>query len=187
MQWNDEQLNGEGYVEWYPFAHPQLGKVELGGWHRLYTWWNPPPALLEQEVARFPQWLVWHLLISPLLELYSADVLLLGNDLYRVRMVVQNTGWLPSYVTQIALEKQRVRGCLCKISLPEGATLVSGKEQEDVGQLEGRAYKSLLPHADPTDERAKAEWIVRAAAGSVVHLMACHDRAGVIRAELKLG
>ena len=23
---------GEGYVDWYPFEHPQLGQVELGGW-----------------------------------------------------------------------------------------------------------------------------------------------------------
>ena len=30
--WNDEQLGGKGFVDWYPFDHPQLGRVELGGW-----------------------------------------------------------------------------------------------------------------------------------------------------------
>ena len=32
-----------GLVPWYEFDHPQLGKVELGGWDILYTWRNPPP------------------------------------------------------------------------------------------------------------------------------------------------
>ena len=33
---------GEGYVDWYPFEHPQLGPVELGGWDIVRFWFNPP-------------------------------------------------------------------------------------------------------------------------------------------------
>src|SRR4051812_33854961 len=54
LKWNDEVLGGQGFIDWYAFDHPQLGAVELGGWDTLYTWSNPPPALLEQEIARFP-------------------------------------------------------------------------------------------------------------------------------------
>ena len=32
LKWSDEVLDGKGYVDWYPFEHPQLGPVELGGW-----------------------------------------------------------------------------------------------------------------------------------------------------------
>lgn len=32
LKWNDEILKGRGYVDWYPYKHPQLGNVELGGW-----------------------------------------------------------------------------------------------------------------------------------------------------------
>ena len=32
LRWSDEQLDGKGYIEWYPFEHDQLGEVELGGW-----------------------------------------------------------------------------------------------------------------------------------------------------------
>ena len=28
MKWNDEVLGGKGFVNWYEFDHPQLGKVE---------------------------------------------------------------------------------------------------------------------------------------------------------------
>ncbi|MDZ8051833.1 MAG: M14 family metallopeptidase [Aulosira sp. ZfuVER01] len=189
LRWNDEQLSGQGYVDWYTFNHPQLGQVELGGWDAMYAWSNPPPEFLEKEIARFPDWLVWHLLISPRLEIYEASVRNLGNDLYLVRLVVQNAGWLPTYVTQKALEKKLVRGCICEIELPDRATLEIGKICEELGQLEGRAYQPSYPtrrQSDPTQDRAKVEWVVRGTLGSTVKLLARHERAGVVHTEVKL-
>ena len=79
LKWSDEQLEGKGYIDWYEFEHPQLGKVELGGWDVLYSWRNPPPHLLEKEIAPFADWMVWHLLISPKLEQQSLQVKDLGR------------------------------------------------------------------------------------------------------------
>lgn len=189
LRWSDEKLGGKGYIDWYPFEHPQLGKVELGGWDGMYAWSNPPPEFLEKEIARFPDWLVWHLLISPRLEIYEASINKLGDSTYRIRLVVHNTGWLPTYVTEKALEKKLVRGCICEIELPPGATLETGKPREDLGQLEGRAYKPSAPfrkQADPTKDRAKVEWVVRATQGGIVRLMVKCDRAGVVRKEVTL-
>ncbi|MBI5653929.1 MAG: carboxypeptidase [Chloroflexi bacterium] len=190
LKWSDEKLGGKGYVTWYPFDHPQLGKVELGGWNALYAFRNPPPEFLEKEIAPFADWLVWHLLISPKLELFDVESKSLGANAYRVRMVVHNTGWLPTYITKKAIEKKSVRGIVCEIELPEGATLETGKPREELGQLEGRAYKSVAPVgwavADPTDDRVKVEWVVRAPNGGVVKLIARHERAGTVRAEIKL-
>lgn len=189
LRWSDEKLAGKGYVDWYPFEHPQLGKVELGGWNGMYAWSNPPPQFLEKEIARFPNWVIWHLLISPRLEIYEASVSKLGNDTYRIRLVVHNTGWLPTNVTEKALEKKLVRGCICEIELPEGATLETGKLREELGQLEGRAYKPSAPfrkQADTTTDRAKVEWVVRAKEGGVVRLMVKCVRAGVVRTEVTL-
>ncbi len=189
LKWSDEVLGGRGYVDWYPFEHPQLGRVELGGWDMLYAWRNPPPEFLEKEVALFPDWLVWHLLISPKLEVYEATVEPLGDALYKVRLVVQNTGWLPTYITKKALEKKLVRGVIAEIELPDGATLRTGKPREELGQLEGRAYKPSAVtfwSADPTDDRAKVEWVVHAPQGGTVRLTARHERAGVVRVECPL-
>jgi murein tripeptide amidase MpaA len=188
LRWSDEELDGRGYVDWYPFEHPQLGEVELGGWHQIAAFRNPPPQYLEEEVARFPQWLLWSLLISPRLELYEVSAKPLGEDAYRVRLVVQNTGWLPSYVTKKALEKKVVRDLVCEIELPEGASLETGEPREEVGQLEGRAYERAFPSGDDaTDDRVKVTWTVRAPAGGVVKLTARHQRAGTVTAELELG
>ena len=71
LKWSDEVLDRKGYVDWYPFDHPALGKVELGGWDHLYAWRNPPPQFLEKEIAPFADWLIWHLLIAPRLEIYE--------------------------------------------------------------------------------------------------------------------
>lgn len=187
LKWSDEALRGKGYVDWYPFDHPQLGQVELGGWDRLYAFSNPPPEFLEKEVALFPEWLVWHLLISPCLELYEVSTKPLGDDAYRVRLVVQNSGWLPTYITKKALEKKLVRGVVCEIELPEGATLETGKQREELGQLEGRAYKPSFSRADDaTEDRAKVEWVVRSAKGGTVKITARHERAGAVVAAVEL-
>ncbi|MCL6535892.1 MAG: carboxypeptidase [Armatimonadetes bacterium] len=189
LKWSDEVLGGRGYVDWYPFEHPQLGKVELGGWDMLYAWRNPPPEFLEKEVALFPDWLVWRLLIAPKLAVYEATVEPLGDALYKVRLVVQNTGWLPTYITKKALEKKLVRGVIAEIELPDGATLQLGKPREELGQLEGRAYKPSAANVwntDTTDDRAKVEWVVHAPQGGTVRLTARHERAGVVRVECPL-
>jgi murein tripeptide amidase MpaA len=187
LKWSDEVLGGKGYVDWYPFEHPQLGQVELGGWDAMYAFRNPPPQFLEREIAPFADWLIWQSLVSPRLALYEASCKPLGDGSYRVRAVVHNTGWLPSYVTKKATEKKLVRGVVCEIELPEGATLEAGKPREELGQLEGRAYKPAMPGADDaTEDRAKVEWVVHAPHGGTATVTARHPRAGKVVAELSL-
>jgi hypothetical protein len=188
LKWNDEVLKGRGYVKWYPFKHPQLGNVELGGWDFLHMWTNVPLEFLEKEISHFPDWIVWHALISPKLALRETSVTSLGADSFRVRLVVQNEGWLSTYVTKKALERKVTRGVIAEISLPKGASLESGKEREELGELEGRAYKSAFIDelSEGTDDRLKVEWVVRAKKGTRVKLLAKHDRAGVVRADIVL-
>ena len=65
---------------------------------------------------------------------------------------------------------------LGEIELPAGASLETGQTREELGQLEGRAYKPASPSSwggwsgDTTEDRAKFEWVVRADAGVVLCL-----------------
>jgi hypothetical protein len=188
LKWNDEVLKGKGYVNWYPFNHPQLGKVELGGWDYMNMWTNPPLEFLEKEISPFPDWIVWHALISPKLVPWEISATSLGKDTFCVRLVVENMGWLPTYVTKKALEKKVTRGVIAEIILPKGATLHSGKQREELGELEGRAYKSVMVDEaeESTTDRAKVEWVVKARKGTKVKLTAKHDRAGVVKLEIVL-
>ena len=107
--WSDEELGGQGYVDWYEWDHPQLGPIELGGWHTAYCFRSPPPHLLEAEIAPHADLAIWHLLLSPRLVLHDSSVSPLGDDTWRIRVVVDNTGWLPTNVTQKAVERMVVR------------------------------------------------------------------------------
>jgi murein tripeptide amidase MpaA len=192
MKWNDSVLEGKGFVDWYPFDHPQLGKVELGGWDSLFTWSNPPQAFLEKELAPLSRWLLWHCLISPRLEIFGASADPLADNTWRVRLVLQNSGWLPSYVTRHAKDKKLCRGVVCEIDLPEGVSLVTGRQREEPGELDGRAYKPAAANtwagsaADETGDRLKFEWVVRGKKGQAVTVRARHERAGTVHAHLKL-
>jgi murein tripeptide amidase MpaA len=194
IRWSDTALGGLGHIPWRPFDHPQLGKVEIGGWNRFHAFANPPPAFLEKELARFPKWLLWQALISPRLELVHAGAERVGGEgtqgAWKVTLVVQNTGWLPSYVSKRALARKVVRGLIVEADLPAGATLAGGKLREDYGQLEGRAHKhtgvSFWPDYHVTDDRAKIEWVVRGSVGDAIALTARHERAGMLRASVVL-
>ena len=90
-------------------------------------------------------------------------------------------------MTKKALEK-KLRGVVCEIEIPKGAKLESGKAREELGQLEGRAYKEALlnPSMEGTLERLKVDWVVRAPKGGKVKLVARHERAGTLRTEVEL-
>ncbi|MEN9629620.1 MAG: hypothetical protein RJA10_2847 [Pseudomonadota bacterium] len=190
LKWSDEQCGGQAHVTWYPYRHPQLGMVELGGWDRLNYWRNPPPHLREREAARFPGWLSQVALSLPRLEVLRAEVRALGPDTWRVRFAVANAGYLPSNVTQRAIERKTVRGTVFNIHLPPGVTLISGKERVEAGHLAGHAPKTslqaFLPNREVTADRAVVEWVVHGARGTAVSLTATADRAGTVRTEVTL-
>jgi murein tripeptide amidase MpaA len=190
LRWSDRELDGQGYIDWYPFDHPQLGPVELGGWNKLQVFRNPPAKYREREAKRFPKWLTWQALTTPKLEVFRTDVQRLGDDTWRVRLAVHNTGYLPSYVTKRALERKVTRGVVYEIELPPGATLVAGKRRVEGSQLEGRASKpslqAFLPNPELTGDRGQCEWTIRAMPGAMVTVTARHDRAGRVRVPVEL-
>ena len=141
----------------------------------------------EKEVSRFPDWLTWQALISPKLEVREATCKQIHDQTYKIRLVVENTGWFPSYVTKKALEKKTVRGVIAEIEIPEDASLETGLERVEGVQLEGRAYQAAFPRSpENTLDRQKFEWVVKAPSGGEVSLVARHDRAGLVRVTVNL-
>jgi hypothetical protein len=189
VRWSDEQLEGKGYVDWYPFEHDQLGDVELGGWDLMYCWANVPPQFLEREIAPHTEFAIWQALVSPKLELRSLDVEPLGENRWVIRLVVENSGWLPTSVSEQAVERKAVRPLEAELMLPEGGKVVGGEKKVELGQLDGWVHRrSLLwwASSDATSDRAKVEWVIEAPVGSTVTVEARHQRAGTLRRELEL-
>jgi Zinc carboxypeptidase len=188
IRWADENYPN-AYVDWYEFDHPELGKVELGGWDLINYWFNVPFDRLEQEIAPHADWAIFHVLISPLLEIRSLDVERLGDTSYLIRLVLQNSGWLPTSVTEKALERQAVRAIEVELDVPDGARVVGGELKTEAGQLKGRADKrstTWWANDESTGDLAKLEWVVEAQPGTEVGIEARHARAGAVRRRITL-
>lgn len=190
LAWADEVVTGGGYVDWYEYNHPDLGMVELGGWNNALLIRNPPPHLIAEEIAPHADFAIWHLMISPLIRTRSTEVIPLGPDAWRVQVVIENTGWLPTNVTAKALERKAVLPIEATLRSTDLVEIISDAKVQ-LGQLSGRVGKhSMLGGfggtSDPTDDRAKVEWIVRGPAGTSVDVTIVAPRAGTVRETLTL-
>jgi murein tripeptide amidase MpaA len=189
LKYSDTELDGEGFVTWERFDHPDLGSVEIGGWNLLKFLYNPPESQIEKETEPFCKWFTWQLLMSPRLSLRSEKIEKLSDDTHLVQVVVENTGYLPSYGSGKALEVGAVRGLVAEIELPDGASLLQGKLRSEFGQLEGRSGKPPIVLgaflSDNTDDRIKLEWLIKGAGGKKVEITARHDKAGTLRRTLE--
>ncbi len=196
LKWSDEKLGGLGHVDWYPFDHPQLGEIELGGWDAHYAFRNPPPHYLEAEVAPLSDWVIWQALASPKLELRELRTDPSGK-FTRIRFAVHNTGWLPTNVTKMAIDKKLCRGVVAEISRVgekareagslEPEWLAAGKLRQEAGQLVGWNHVPVSGfgwHLDATDDVAVFEWVV---GPGEYELEAKHERAGTVRHTLAAG
>ncbi len=191
LRWSDKELAGDGFVAWKPFTHPQLGAVEVGGFDVIRYWYNMPFDRLEKEIAPHSEWLVQLGLATPRLAVRSFTAEPAGSELWRLRLVVENTGWLPTNGSQQALDMKIVGPVTAELTLPAGAKLVEGAAARELGQLAGRNIQrstaSWWGYTPGTPDRAFADWIVAAPAGTRFAVKASHDRAGTVRADVVLG
>jgi len=180
-RWSDKHAPGS-YVGWRAFDHPQLGKVEIGGPDMFHIWTNAPSSLLRAEVEAHADVAIYQAMASPRLEIKLAEATSLGGDVWKVRLGVANTGWLPTTVTQHAKKMKIVLPAVVEISGANGSSVevIEGEARVRIGQLDGRS-KVLLDGgamSDGTTDRHLQTWIIRAKSGSVVTLSASHQRAG---------
>ncbi|HET8842560.1 MAG TPA: M14 family metallopeptidase [Ktedonobacteraceae bacterium] len=188
MHWNDEVMHGEAFIDWHPFEHPQLGTVEIGGWnYKLYET-NAPLQYLPEMCEKHSRWTLSNASLCPYLTLPHLQVEEQAAQIYRIRAVVENAGFLPTYTSKKALEREDVRPMQAELTLPEGIELISGERWQEVGQLEGRSNKiwNWWNGPSPTDNRCKLEWVVKGSAGTKLNLTIRAQRAGTLRREIIL-
>ncbi|HYF94342.1 MAG TPA: hypothetical protein VD969_19150 [Symbiobacteriaceae bacterium] len=187
LQWNDRELAGEGFINWTPFEHPQLGPVEIGGWEPKFCGQNPPEKLLHQEVHKNCLFTVEHALSLPRLAVGEVRVASVGADLWKVAVQVVNRGYLPTNVTKVAVDMKMTKPV--EIRLTGGARVVGGKEKQELGQIAGRGGGgvSFWGAGAPPETEKWAEWVVQAPAGAAAIVTVTHARGGTASREIILG
>ncbi len=185
LRWCDEHAP-DAFVPWYAFDHPDLGQVELGGWHHVGIWINPPLDQLRAEVAPHSAFAVAQALAAPCLEVRHAAAVRLGERTWRIELGIANTGWLPTDVSTRARKTDMVGPVVAEVG-GDGVVVVGGPARTTHGQLDGRAAARFGHGHDGTPDRALATWVVEADPGAVVAAWAAHDRAGRAEVEITLG
>ncbi len=109
LAWDDRANGGRGFRAWTAFEHPELGTVEIGGFHPKFFAQNPPAHELERwarNQALFNLELAYAL---PQIEWGDVQVRRLDargdSATYEVAVSWRNTGRLPTALRQAQLVK----------------------------------------------------------------------------------
>ncbi len=183
LKWVDEHAASDAYLPWRSYEHPQLGQIELGGWNDMYTWYNPPLNFVEAEVEKHYPYMLSLAEMLPHLSIHTLKVTRLGEDEFHLNLVVENSGFLPTFTSQQCKTRKSARPVRAELELPKAARLTSGKRREELGHLEGRSNKldvSAIFAEGASDNRARLEWVIQAPAGTTLTLKILSERAGAI-------
>ncbi|MDE2793266.1 MAG: M14 family metallopeptidase [Gemmatimonadota bacterium] len=186
-RFNDEELGGRYFSDWTSFDHPQLGAVEIGGWHSKFWGQNPPPEFLEEETEQQLHWILYLAEQGPLITVSDPVVTALGDGTFRVEATVTNTGFLPTSVTDRGavgrerpdgrIDRQVVRSPAVTLTHP-GLELVEGVARKVIPHLAGSN-----PFLEAVTESSHTvTWVVRSTGGErAVRVTAASDKGGTVR------
>jgi len=189
LHWQDEALQGDGFMPWTPFEHPQLGPVEIGGWKRMYTFRNPPPARYLKEMAEINcRFTLRHAACAPCLALRNCSARAVGEGLWQVTAVVENTGFLPTNLSAQAVAMREAKPVSVSLSGPAEMVLEQGSASMTIGHLAGRLQRSSAYsrfYDWPLAAQA-VQWIVRLPKGTPAALtvQATTPKAGRVAAQI---
>jgi hypothetical protein len=152
MKWWDAQEEKVPiYHPWVPFQHPQLGKVEIGGFLRRHSA-NPALSDLARISEGTYKFTLEHARKHPLIVLEDLQVDAVSDRVYRIHVRIANRGDYPTYVSNKGKSLRRLCPVRVEFYPSEGVKLLSDQGHRSLGHLRG-----------VTDSRS-LEWFVLAPA-----------------------
>ena len=189
FDWVIDNVGDHGFRDWEAFDHPQLGPVEIGGMVYIWSYRNPPGKLLEEVCRNNTLFNMRHAAAAPRVQVDTLEVEALGGDLFRVRSVISNHGYLPTNLSDVAVQNKVAKPVMVTLNLTE-ADLVMNPETVDLGNLAGRNERKYnwSPWGQQWSEVSKSvEWLVRAKGkGASVVVATASEKGGTHRATAKL-
>jgi murein tripeptide amidase MpaA len=170
LKYNDENFDGELFIDWYKVNHPQLGEVELGGWDRKYCFQNPPQKLLKDVCHKNMMYTFSHALSMPKLDIEILKVNKESDNVYKVDAAIMNKGALNTSGSNLAKSLDKFK--YIKIKL-EGDIKVIGESKFEIDSLEGYQKKKL-------------SFVVKAKKDNILKITAKSNRAGKVTKEVNL-
>jgi len=194
LRWNDEKLNGEGFMPWTPFEHPQLGPVEIGGWgggKRLYMFRNPPEGkYLEETCQKNAIFALRYAAVLPQVAIKDLRVTAESENTFKLEAIVVNEGFLPTNLTKRAIDVSAAQPVIVTLESESKIEFIVGQERVNLGNLEGRSEQNV-PYSrffDRGTPAKKVEWVVRVSdpKSCVVKVRAVSQKGGEDEREVSL-
>ncbi|MDO4500257.1 MAG: M14 family metallopeptidase [Erysipelotrichaceae bacterium] len=173
----------EAFAEWKEFDHPQLGKVEIGGFNYKFLFQNPPCNLLKTEVENTTKFSLRFIKTLPQLVIDNVSVNEVSEGVYKVEALVSNSGYMPTYLSKEAKSLKVAKPVTVSISGID--EVVMGEEVTNIGDLNGFAHINSgaffygnITTGKYDDITKKVSWIVKAKKGCEITVTATHNKSG---------
>ena len=188
LKLSDSEASGMGFKDWVPFDHPQLGLVEIGGWHPKFFAQNPWFTLLEDECARNFRFSLQHCAALPEIKAENLSMTRVENGVYRLCLDIANVGWLGTSVTERGKQLKTAKPIRVEIS-GEELTFLTGTPREEVDHLDGyrtnrESWYTFGRSAPPRRQRIRLQWLVQGQGSCSITVNA--SRAGTKRITVNL-
>lgn len=189
MKWNDEEIDGKGFVNWTPYDHPQYGAIEIGGWVYNYFTQNPPAKFMEEEWKKNSPFDLKHAASLPLIRIADIETTPLKDNLVRLKVTIENEGFLPTNVTQKAIQNKVAKPVMVKLEL-DNAEIMTGSAETDIGHIKGLSplgVDTTGRRATPVENKKSAAFVIRIKGGNATaKITAISEKAGTKTKEVNL-
>ena len=137
IRWWDSQTEKDPIFKmWETFQHPQLGKVEIGGFLDRHVS-NPTLPDLKRISEGTYKFTIDHARKHPRIVLDNVQVDAVGGQVYRIRLRVANRGEFPTYVSNKGRNLRRLKPVLIEFNPAEGVQLLSAQGHQNLGHFGG--------------------------------------------------
>lgn len=162
----------DGFVEWTPYTHPELGAVEIGGFDP-YAVVDPPADSLASLGARHGAFVARLAGMLPRVRIAGTEVTNHGGGVFTVKVTVENDGYFPTALQQ-GIVAGAVDATTVQIQVPPEAVLTGAAKTHRIARLDG------------SGAREEVSWVIRGRPGSTVEIRLRAQKGGTATSTVTL-
>lgn len=189
--WDRDHNQSRVVRPWKKATHPQLGEVEVGGIDPRVGIWNPPYELLDEVCRGHTKHFLKVAALAPQVNVRRTRVEALGDGVSRIEVVVDNTGYLPTYVLSSAKKLDWNEPLYADASCQGCALVDPTASRVQIGHLEGwgrgvgtGANELAYQRSAGNRTAARGTWVVRGHGVVKVRIGSC--RVGFVDATIEV-
>lgn len=146
LAWHDAHPEHQLFFEWEPFDHPQLGRVEIGGWNWV-LWSNPPLFEMESVCERCTRFALRAAAYAPRVRV-DVEAMNVADGVFKVTAQIENVGEVSTSVTAQGARMHPDSKPRVKMSAPAPVEYIVGRQE------------TTIEHVPPQGAR-RLEWVIR--------------------------